>query len=224
MLLRSTVLAGFGLSLTTGVASAAFLFEIDTDGADDDVITFNANFSFGGDTSTAAASSTAAVLGATGGDSIFGGDGSNFPDTYVYTHAPDAEADNLALAAGVDLGEGNLSTGITGGGAGAYRVYAGWNFTNNVGGGLTTYSVATAGDAFVVDIDQNGGGLGRGDEWVLLGVIDYTSGDITVTQNSQINSFVSMRAYGLLFEAVVPAPGSAAALGLGGLLAARRRR
>ena len=57
-------------------AQAGYIIEIDTDGADDGVLTYNADFSFGGDTTTASQSATATVFGATGGDSIFGGDGS----------------------------------------------------------------------------------------------------------------------------------------------------
>ncbi|MEQ8850242.1 MAG: PEP-CTERM sorting domain-containing protein [Phycisphaerales bacterium] len=221
--MNRTIALAFAVALAAGAAPAAYLFEIDTDGLDDGVITYNPRFSFGGDTTIASQSATAALFGATGGDSIFGGDGTNLPDTYVYRYAPDAEADNLAVAAGTDLGEGNLATGLTGGGAGLYRVYAGFPFTTNVSGGLTTYSVTTAGDSFSVGIDQNGGGAGRGGAWLLLGEINYTGGDITVTQSSEINTFVSMRAYGVLFEAV-PAPGTTALLGLGALVAVRRRR
>ncbi len=206
-------------------AQGARLFEIDTDGADDGVLTFNPDFSFGGDTTTASQSSTSGAFGTTGADSIFGGDGVNEPDTYVYTYSPDTQPDNLAIPAGTDLGEGDLATGLTGGGEGPYRVYATWPFTSNVSGGLTRYEVVTGGDSFTVDIDQNGGGAGRGNVWVLLGEIDYTGGAITVTQSAtDQNSFISMRAYGLLFEAV-PSPGAAGLLmGAGALAAARRRR
>jgi hypothetical protein len=55
----------------------------------------------------------------------------------------------------------------------------------------------------VVFIDQTDGGAGTGDEWIFLGDIDYSveDSDITVTQQSNSNTFVSMRSYGLLFEA-----------------------
>lgn len=209
-----------GLFACGGAANAGFILEIDTDGADDGVLTFNPGFSFGGDTDAASQSASATAFGTTGGDSIFGGNGVQEADTYVYTYSPDSQADNLAIPAGTNLGEGNMGTGVVGGGAGTYLVYALWPFTNNVSGGMTTYDVSTAGDSFQIPLDQNS----RGDAWALLGTIDYTGGAITVTQTSTINSFISMRASGLLFEAI-PGPSSAAVLLFaGGLVGAGRRR
>lgn len=210
---------------------AAYLLEVDTDGADDGTVTFNPNFSFGGDTTTASQSSASTAFGMTGGDSIFGGDGSNSPDTYVVTYDPSAQADNLAIPAGTDLGEGDLATGLVGGGAGLYTVYATWPFTSSVSGGLTEYSVMTSGDSFNVSINQNdaddlSGSDGRGHVWVNLGTIDYTSGDITVTQQpADANSFVSMRLAGVLFERAIPEPTSSVLLAVSvlAMLSTRRR-
>lgn len=211
-----------GLACAAAVATsahAAYVLEIDTDGADDGVLTFNAGFSFGGDTTQASQSAAASAFGTTGGDSIFGGDGVTLGDTYVYNYAPDSQPDNLVIPNAQPLGEGNLGTGVVGGGAGTYRVYALWPYTENTSGGPIRYTVSTAGDSFFVDIDQNS----RGDAWVHLGDIGYTSGAITVTQVSSLNTFVSMRAAGMLFEAV-PAPGAAATFAGAGLLGLRRRR
>ena len=165
---------------------------------DQGVITYNQRFTFGGDTTTAGQSAASLAYGASGADSIFGGDGTQVPDTYVYRYAPDSEADNLVIPAGTDLGGGNLATGKVGGGPGLYNVYATWPYTENVSGGDTKFMVSTTGDSFTALIDQNG----KGDNWYYLGQIDYTSGDITVTQSpTESNSFISQRAYGLLFEA-----------------------
>jgi len=215
---RSPLVSLVLLASVAGSARAAFIFEIDTDGLDDGPISYNPGFSFGGDTTTASSSITSLAFGCSGADAIFGGDGVNLPDTYLYEYAPDSLADNLVVPIGQDLGEGNVGTGVTGGDAGQYRVYATWGFTENVSGGDTTYEVSTAGDFFSIALDQNG----RGDAWIYLGTIDYTSGSIMVTQYCEINSFVSMRAYGLLFEKV-PAPASLGLLGLAAAVSRRRR-
>lgn len=207
------------LCAAVGSASAGLIIEIDTDGADDGVLTYNPAFNFGGDTTTASQSATVNAFGTTGGDSIFGGNGVNQPDTYVFAYSPQSQPDNLVIPAGTDLGDGNVGTGVVGGGFGTYRVYGLWPETNNVSGGLTTFDVVAPGDNFVVQINQNE----RGGTWILLGEIDYTGGVITVTQRATSNAFVSMRGYGVLFEAV-PAPGSLALAAVAGLVAARRRR
>jgi hypothetical protein len=194
--------ASFGAMALASVAGAGFIIEIDTDGLDNGVLVYNPNFSFGGDTTTASQSAAASVVGGTGGDSIFGGNGVNLGDTYVYTYSPDSQADNLALAPGMALGEGNTATGVVGGGPGTYRVYASWPFTNNVSGGDVSYTIATLGDFVAQPIDQNN----RGDAWVLIGEIEYTSGPVTVRQIASSNTFISMRAYGVLFEKVEDGP------------------
>jgi hypothetical protein len=208
------------LVLSWASVDAAYLLEIDIDGMDDGVLTLNPGFSYGGDTTTASQSASASAFGLTGGDSIFGGNGAAEVDTYVFTYSPDSQSDNLVTTPGFDLGEGNLATGLTGGGAGRYAVYATWPFTENVSGGDVGFEVLTAGASFSVSIDQNG----RGDAWVKVGDIDYSSGAITVNQTAGENTFVSMRGSALLFEQV-PEPGTAVLVGFA--LAAfgfRRRR
>lgn len=193
---------GFGgLLAMASVAGAGFILEIDTDGLDDGVLTYNPGFSFGGDTTTASQSAPASVVGATGGDSIYGGNGVNFVDTYIYTYSPDSEPDNLVLAPGTELGDGSHATGAVGGGPGVYRVYAAWPYTENVGSDSVTYSIETSIDSHEAFVDQNF----RGDDWVFLGEVEFDGGAITVMQEAGQNSFISMRAYGVLFEKVGPA-------------------
>ena len=187
-------LAVSGMGLIT--VQAAYLIEVDTDGLDNGVITYNPDFAFGGDTTSASQSAASSAVGLSGGDSIYGGNGSSFADTYVFTYAPDAQADNQYLDAGAALGNGNFASGAIGGGPGRYAVYAAWPFTTNVDGGLTNYQIATAGDSSLASINQNG----SGNAWVKVGEIDYISGPITVTQTATANTSVSMRSAGILFE------------------------
>ncbi|QDV77399.1 hypothetical protein [Botrimarina mediterranea] len=202
------------------VANAAFLIEIDTDGADDGPFTPSPNFSFGGDTTTASSSIASPTVGLTGGDSIFGGDGVNDPDTYLYRYAPGVDADNLALATGTALNDdGDFAFGLTGGVSGAYRVYATWPETTNVSGGDTTFTLSeVGGDLFSVSLDQNN----TGGEWILLGEANLSAGVVyTLAQTAGSNTFVSMRASAAMFERV-PEPTSVAltfgaAIGLLGL-------
>ena len=226
---RSTRALCFGavLAVLSAPIQAAFLFEIDTDGLDDGIITFNPNFAFGGDTTTASQSVTSPAYGTTGGDSIFGGDGVSQPDTYAYSYKPSVDADNLVIPIGTDLGGGNLASGLTGGGLGTYRVYATWPFTTNVSGGNTRYRISTAGALdLIVDIDQNN----KGSIWYLLGDINYSdlNSAISVTQTpTGSNTFVSMRSYGLLFERLpgdgqIPLPTTLALLTIGFLSVAYR--
>jgi len=205
------------LLLVLPSAQAGYLIEIDIDGADDGPITYNPHFSFGNDTTTASTSAASLAFGLSGADSIFGGDGVNFGDTYRYTYNPSVDLDNLVIPAGTDLGGGVLASGLPSGGPGRYAVYATWPFTENVGG-LTTFTATTTGDSFVLELDQNG----KGHEWIKLGEINWTSGDIVLSQVASVNSFVSMRAAGVLFE-VVPEP-TALTLGLLGLLGFNLRR
>jgi len=193
--------------LATVVAEGAYLIEIDTDGTNDAPnIIYSPDFAFGAGTAPASVSAPSSAIGLTGGNSIFGGSGS--PDTYFYTHTPDTQADNLFLAPGTPLGNGDFATGATGGGPGRYAIYATWPMTTNVDGGLTHYQTVTGGDGDLVSIDQNGpGGSGLGNVWVKIGEVDYTSGPITVTQTPTISTFVSMRAGGLLFELISGDPG-----------------
>jgi len=215
---------------TVHTASAAYIIEVDTDGADDGVLTYNSNFSFGGDTTTASQSAASSAYGMTGGDSIFGGNGVSLPDTYVFTYDPLVDADNLAIPAGTQLGEAGYSsyaTGQAGGVPGIYSVYATWPITIGVTGGDTRFAGSTTGDSFVTDFDQNGDGItGTGHYWYKVGEITWNSGAITVTMQPTVdNSYVSMRAAGMLFEyEQIPEPSVLAMLGFGSFLMWVRRR
>ncbi|RKX41892.1 MAG: hypothetical protein DRP64_10715, partial [Verrucomicrobia bacterium] len=199
-----TVALFVAISMWSSTLLAAYLVEVDTDGLDNGTLLFSPDFAFGGDTTTASQSILSGAIGMTGGDSIFGGNGNAFPDTYVYTHSPDSQADNLIFWGGEALGDRNYASGATGGGAGTYAVYATWPGTDNVDGGLTHYQIETAGNSVSSSVDQNGpggqDGVIFGNIWVKIGEIEYTSGPITVTQTPTSNTYISMRAAGVLFE------------------------
>lgn len=215
--------------LVAHTTHAAYIIEVDTDGLDDGILTYNPDFSFGGDTTVAYQSIPSLAYGMTGGDSIFGGNGVNLPDTYVFTYNPSTDADNLAIPIWTELGEAGYSstaTGLAGGVPGIYSVYATWPHTTSVSGGATRFSGSTSGDTFVTDFDQNGGGIGIGHYWYKVGEINWTSGDITVTmQPTGINTYTSMRAAGMLFEyEQIPEPSVLTMLGFGSFMVLFVRR
>ena len=148
--------------------------------------------------SIASSSVAATAYGTTGGDSLFGGNGTISADTYVYYYTPGTNADNLPVPHGQSLGGHHRGTGMETGTSGIYRVYALWPYTENVSGGDVTYTIVSDFDVYEVTVDQNG----KGDEWFLLGDIEYIGGSITVYQTAGSNTFISMRASALLFEQV----------------------
>ena len=207
---------------------AAYLIQVDTDGADDGPISFPANFSFGNGGTTASTSSHSAAVGLAPGDSIFGGDGTP-ADQYIFTYDLDVDGDNTPIAVGTPLnGAGDVAGGMAAGGSGRYKVYATWPFTSNVSGGDSNFALSDdlTNSLFNVDIDQNNGGAGSGNEWILLGDVTLDAArTYTLTQTAGDSSFVSQRIEGILFDRI-PEPTTAvlAALSALGVAAARRRR
>lgn len=199
-----------------GNASAAFLVE-----AHDSGLAWE-NFDFGGDTFSASASIPSTAVGTTATNSIFGGDGSGFPDTYVFTYTPGSDDDNVTFVAGTVLGSkddspgtGELASGLMGGESGRYNVYITSPASVNVNGAPSTFTVTQEGDPIVLEIDPNSGGTGddtqitpekafvggMNNAWYLLTGAEYAAGEsYTVTMEAGTNTFVSQRIHGVMWE------------------------
>jgi hypothetical protein len=222
---------------TAQMASAAFIIEVDTDGLDDGILAFSPNFSFGGDTTTASQSGASTAVGLTGGDSIFGGNGMNSSDTYVFSYEPGVDGDNEAFAAGTPLNnDGDVASGLAAGGTGLYNVYVTWPITDNISAGSepTNFRLTDGtSDLFTSSYDPNGGdgantGVSTGNEWIFVGSAVLDAGtEYQLIQTSSANGFVSMRSSGAMFDLQVPEP-STIVLGClafcGGAALIRRRR
>ncbi|MBN2511950.1 MAG: hypothetical protein JXB18_03325 [Sedimentisphaerales bacterium] len=169
-----------------------------------------ANFSSNGTPSYATAVSRAA--GCIGTKSAFGG--TVDPDTYIFSYTLGVDADNFSIAAGTNLGNNLLASGLTGGLPGTYNVYITWPSTNNVApvpGNVTATLVDDDGSVNVGFSQNDGDVYGTnpgGNKWKLLGQVSLSLGTTsTVTLVPDVpGSYVSMRAQGVMWELVEAAP------------------
>jgi len=211
------------LAALVAPVQAAFLVEAHSSGL------ANGNFSLGGDTTSVSASIPSVAYGLTATSSVFGGNGSAFGDTYIYSYTPGTDADNLPIPAGTDLGNGDLASGLVGGGDGLYNVYITWPETTNANAAGSKITVTSDGADIVLDpVNNNTGGTGdpgASSAWLLIGAdVTLTAGNTyTVSQVANYNSYVSQRSHGVMWEAV-PEPFSVSLLGIGALALLRRRK
>ena len=206
----------WAIFLLASTAPAAFLVEAHHSG-----LAFD-HFEFGGDTFSSGESIPSTAVGTTASNSIYGGDGVAFPDTYIFYYTPGEDPDNLTLEAGTVLGSkdgspgnGHTATGLEGGLSGRYNVYITSPASVNVNGVPTTLTMTQEDDPIVLEIDQNNsqtgddtqitagqpfvGGLNNA--WYLLGSVDYVAGTTySVTMEAGSNTFVSQRVHGILWE------------------------
>jgi hypothetical protein len=238
-------LAGLLVASWSTTGRAAFMVEIDTDASvAGNTVAFNPSFSFGGDQTTASGSATSAAVGTHGANSIFGGNATTTPDTYVFTYKLGTDADNAPFAPGTILGSttgfpgnGNVATGAVGGASGLYNVYFTAPSSANVSAGSVFTLTQNGADIVVGPVNLNDTGTGADTDpgtafvggannaWHLLGTVNLVAGNTyTVKQESTANTFVSQRAYAVMWESAVPEPSTFALVGLAcvGLLARRR--
>lgn len=168
---------------------------------------------------------------------VYGGTAT--PHEYTFTYTPSAQTDNVPFAAGTlynSLGPDPdlLSSGMSGGTDGFYNIYRIHPANPSATGGLTTYRVFVNGlelAGLAQAIDQNADDLASGrniGRWELIGTVAmFDANDtVSVTMAPETDSFVSMRASGIMFEYVAPIPEPSAAMlaGLGCLALLYRRR
>jgi hypothetical protein len=171
------------------------------------------NYSGDGIESTWGASNSTAV-GTQAGNAVFGGTGDHIY-TFFYTPSPVGclDVDNTVYAAGTDLGNGNLATGLTGGGAGLYNVYATWCDSDNVTQNNANFTITSEDDDVSLLNVQQWGTVSPppgSDTWLLIAervpLITGRTYTITQTQASDIIPipYVSMRSHGVMWEFVEP--------------------
>lgn len=189
-----------------------------------------ANENFASPYSEPRASIPSGALGLTATNSIFGGNElvPDKPDTYIYSYTPGVNVDNVFIASGTDLGNGDLASGLTGGESGLYNVYITWPGSSGTNPAGSLIEITNDGDTVVLNpVGQNlgqTGDPGGSDAWLLIAEgISLTEGvTYKVTQVANVDSWVSQRSHGVMWEEV-PEPGTMLLFGAGTLLLRRKR-
>lgn len=209
------------VALLTSHATATFIVEAHSGGL--------ANANFVGTKNESSAGSSAVGL-TSGLGSVFGSAVYQQPADYLYQYTLDSDIDNYYPSYGVDFGNGDLATGLTGGVTGYYNVYITWGASTNVNPLGCKITVTSEGLGILHEnVDMNTGGTGTPGAnnawWKIADYVLLTSGNTyTVRQESYGNDYVSQRSHGVMWEFVeVPEPATLLLIGFGALAFRRRR-
>ncbi|MBN1844951.1 MAG: hypothetical protein JW810_04665 [Sedimentisphaerales bacterium] len=188
------------LALLAGTVQAAFLIEAHSSGLANANFSTNSGIIYTSDPSNA--------YGRRATSSIFGG--SVNPDTYTYTYTPGMDLDNVPIPAGINLGNGDLASGLDGNGIWPYNVYITWPASTNVnaaGCKLIITNDGTDVELDPVNMNTNGTGTpGGNNAWYRIAEnIRLTPGlSYTVTQIANSTAYCSQRSHGVLWEMRTP--------------------
>lgn len=132
-----------------------------------------------------------------------------------------------------------LASGLTGGGSGLYNVYFTTPTSTNVNPAGSTFAITNDAATVVLNpVNMNDGNTGpdevagapftggANNRWLHIATVTLTAGTTyTVTVTSNVDSFVSQRAQGVMWEAVVPEPATALLwiAAVSGMISRRRR-
>ncbi|MDM8007741.1 MAG: PEP-CTERM sorting domain-containing protein [Phycisphaerae bacterium] len=220
--MKRIVLVALCVGLVASLAQAAFIVEPHGKAS--------ANFAVVNGGGAASIPSTAIGCTGTGSTSHFGGNNDGtLGNTYIVSYTPGVNADNATIAAGTDLGNGDLASGLAGGGSGLYNVYMTVPASTNVNVIGSTFTTSNDGAAVVIGpLNLNTGGTGTPgatNAWLLIAAnVPLTAGNTyTVTQYVAADNYVSQRLGGIMWEAV-PEPAAVVLLSLGSLVMICRRR
>ncbi|MBE0536642.1 MAG: hypothetical protein IH624_13330 [Phycisphaerae bacterium] len=191
------------MAILAAGAQAAFLVEAHDSGVASD--------NFDGTTTRQSIPSKAPGLSiwGTATSSVFGASDTDNDWTYFYT--PLIDADNFLSAAGFDLTNGHVSSGLVGGLPGLYNVYITWPPSDNPPVEGCNITVTSDGDDNLIEaVNQRTGGTGTpggNSGWYKIGDRVHLTTGRTYTVNQVANvpgNFPSMRSHGVLWELVEP--------------------